>query len=46
MEQHSENEMVQSELNILTSSNDVYKLVGPVLMKHGQGEAKETVKKR
>lgn len=47
MSQHTENEMVQHELNILDSNNDVvYKKVGPVLMKHDLTEAKQTVQKR
>ena len=47
MSQHTENEMVQHELNLLDSSNNVvYKKVGPVLMIHDLSEAKQTVQKR
>lgn len=47
MGQHTENEMVQQELDLLDSSNGtVYKKVGPVLMKHDLSEAKQTVEKR
>ena len=46
MEQHSENEMVKSELGLLTPNNEVYKKAGPILMKHEVSEAIDTVDKR
>ena len=48
--QLTENEMVQQELNLIdtssSSTNNVYKMVGPVLMKNSLEDAKETVRKR
>jgi len=57
MGQQTENEMVQTELNLMDTSsnsssnnnnntNNVYKRVGPVLLKQDLSEAKETVAKR
>ncbi|KZT68518.1 hypothetical protein DAEQUDRAFT_766325 [Daedalea quercina L-15889] len=44
--QQSENELVKKEFSTLTERNEVYKLVGPVLVKQDQAEAKTTVDKR
>jgi len=45
--QLTENEMVQQELNLLDASNtNVYKMVGPVLIKNSLEDAKDTVAKR
>jgi prefoldin beta subunit len=44
--QMTENEMVQQELTLLDSSTNVYKMVGPVLIKNSLDDAKETVTKR
>lgn len=44
--QLAENEMVQQELNLLDSNANIYKMVGPVLIKNSHGDAKDTVKKR
>merc|ERR1712238_278297 len=41
-----ENEMVNQELAILDSSTNVYKMVGPVLIKNSLDDANETVSKR
>lgn len=41
-----ENEVVKKELELLKSENQVYKLVGPVLIKIDQEEAKQNVIKR
>lgn len=41
-----ENEMVKTELELLKSENQVYKLVGPVLIKIDQVEAKHNVSNR
>mmetsp|Transcript_14930 Transcript_14930/g.24133 ORF Transcript_14930/g.24133 Transcript_14930/m.24133 type:complete len:132 (-) Transcript_14930:113-508(-) len=46
MSQMTENEMVQQELLLLDSSTNVYKMVGPVLIKNSLEDAKETVAKR
>mmetsp|Transcript_28045 Transcript_28045/g.32695 ORF Transcript_28045/g.32695 Transcript_28045/m.32695 type:complete len:99 (+) Transcript_28045:54-350(+) len=51
MQQQSENEMVKQELALIdendnSSSNTIYKLVGPVLMKNELGDAKQTVDQR
>lgn len=46
MGQLAENEMVQQELQLLDGNANIYKMVGPVLMKNSQEEAKETVGKR
>ncbi|XP_054831240.1 prefoldin subunit 6 [Eublepharis macularius] len=44
--QLTENNIVKEELDLLDSSNSVYKLIGPVLVKQDTGEAKATVGKR
>ncbi|KDQ49602.1 hypothetical protein JAAARDRAFT_143204 [Jaapia argillacea MUCL 33604] len=44
--QLTENEAVKKEFDILTPDNVVYKLVGPVLVKEEQDEAKSNVGKR
>lgn len=44
--QHGENEMVQKELELLEDDANVYKLIGPVLVKQDLAEAKANVNKR
>ncbi|KZT24307.1 Prefoldin beta-like protein [Neolentinus lepideus HHB14362 ss-1] len=44
--QLSENELVKKEFDKLTSENTVYKLIGPVLVKQEQAEAKSNVNTR
>ncbi|KAI9437325.1 prefoldin subunit 6 [Lactarius indigo] len=44
--QLSENELVKKEFSTLTPNNVVFKLVGPVLVKQDQAEAKSNVDKR
>uniref|UniRef100_I3KM44 Prefoldin subunit 6 n=2 Tax=Oreochromis TaxID=8139 RepID=I3KM44_ORENI len=44
--QLTENNIVKEELDLLDSSNTVYKLIGPVLVKQDLDEAKATVAKR
>ncbi|KAI9452121.1 prefoldin subunit 6 [Lactarius psammicola] len=44
--QLSENELVKKEFSTLTPNNVVFKLVGPVLVKQDQAEAKGNVDKR
>ncbi|KAF9474099.1 Prefoldin beta-like protein [Pholiota conissans] len=44
--QFSENELVKKEFEQLTPENNVYKLIGPVLVKQDQAEAKSNVKTR
>ncbi|GAA5913968.1 uncharacterized protein JCM6883_000136 [Sporobolomyces salmoneus] len=44
--QKSENEGVKKEFSNLTPENQVYKLIGPILMKQDQDEAKHNVEKR
>ena len=46
LSQQAENEMVQQELELIENSTNVYKMVGPVLIKHSLDDAKDTVKKR
>ena len=47
MQQQNENEMVKQELDLLNDSTDqVYKLVGPVLLKNDTDDAKQTVDQR
>jgi len=46
MGQQNENEMVKQELDLLDDSANVYKMVGPVLMKNDLDDAKQTVEKR
>ncbi|XP_019941114.1 prefoldin subunit 6 [Paralichthys olivaceus] len=44
--QLTENNFVKEELDLLNSTNTVYKLIGPVLVVQDQDEAKATVAKR
>merc|ERR1712230_74505 len=44
--QHSENEAVEKEFNLLTPNNTIYKLVGSALVKQDPVEAKANVSKR
>ncbi|CAK9273481.1 unnamed protein product [Sphagnum jensenii] len=44
--QHGENEMVQKELELLEEDANVFKLIGPVLVKQDLAEAKANVNKR
>ncbi|EDV27545.1 Prefoldin subunit 6 [Trichoplax sp. H2] len=44
--QLNENQIVKNELDRLDSSNNVYKLIGPVLVKQDLLEAKQNVQKR
>ncbi|KIK07423.1 hypothetical protein K443DRAFT_673341 [Laccaria amethystina LaAM-08-1] len=44
--QLSENELVKQEFAQLTAENDVYKQIGPVLVKQDQAEAKTNVETR
>jgi len=44
--QLNENIMVKKELDILKEENDVFKLIGPVLVKQDLCEAKQNVDKR
>ncbi|EDR15122.1 uncharacterized protein LACBIDRAFT_242739 [Laccaria bicolor S238N-H82] len=44
--QLSENELVKQEFAQLTAQNDVYKQIGPVLVKQDQAEAKTNVETR
>lgn len=44
--QFNENTVVKEELNFLKPQNQVFKLIGPVLVKQELAEAKENVKKR
>lgn len=44
--QFNENKMVKKELELLTSGDKVYKLVGPVLLRQETEEAKTNVAKR
>lgn len=46
MGQMAENEMVQQELQLLDGNANIYKMVGPVLIKNSHEDAKETVSKR
>ena len=46
LQQLTENEMVQKELDILDDDNKVYKLVGPVLVLQDLDEAKQNLKRR
>eukprot|EP00957_Ditylum_brightwellii_P003091 235676-Ditylum_brightwellii.AAC.1 len=46
MGQQNENEMVKQELDLLDDSANVFKMVGPVLMKNDLEDAKQTVDKR
>ncbi|XP_062281636.1 prefoldin subunit 6 [Scomber scombrus] len=44
--QLTENNIVKEEMDLLDSTNTVYKLIGPVLVKQDLDEAKATVAKR
>ncbi|CAJ1058315.1 prefoldin subunit 6 [Xyrichtys novacula] len=44
--QLTDNNIVKEELGLLNSTNTVYKLIGPVLVKQDLDEAKATVSKR
>ncbi|CAK5027105.1 unnamed protein product [Meloidogyne enterolobii] len=44
--QMTENRMVKEELDRLEEGAEVFKLIGPVLVKQELGEAKENVQKR
>ena len=44
--QQTENEMVLQELELLESGSNVYKMVGPVLIRNTLEDATDTVKKR
>jgi prefoldin beta subunit len=46
LQQQHENEMVKQELDLLDDSCNVYKMVGPVLLKNDLDDAKQTVEKR
>ena len=46
MSQLNENQLVEAELDLLTDETDVYKLIGPVLVKQDLGEVKTNVKNR
>lgn len=44
--QLNENTTVKEELDILKAENDVFKLIGPVLVKQDLEEAKQNIAKR
>lgn len=44
--QKAENEMVKQEFQLLNTNDQVYKKIGPLLLKHGQEEAKSTITQR
>ena len=46
MGQMAENEMVQQELNLLDGSSNVFKMVGPVMIKNSLDDAKDSSKER
>lgn len=46
LSQLTENEMVQQELDVVEGGTNVYKMVGPVLIKNSLEDAKDTVSKR
>jgi chaperonin cofactor prefoldin len=46
MQQQNENEMVKQELALLDGSSQVYKMVGPILLKNDTEDAKQTVNQR
>jgi prefoldin beta subunit len=46
LSQQSENEMVKQELNLLSDGDQVYKMIGPTLMKNDTDDAKQTVEQR
>ena len=46
LSQETENTLVEQELNLIDNSTNIYKMVGPVLIKHSLDDAKDTVSKR
>jgi prefoldin beta subunit len=46
LSQETENALVEQELNLIDSSTNIFKMVGPVLIKHSLEDAKDTVSKR
>ncbi|KAL1245049.1 Prefoldin subunit [Trichinella spiralis] len=44
--QYTENHFALEELNLLTDQTLIYKMIGPVLVKHSLAEAKGTIIKR
>ncbi|KAF7720742.1 Prefoldin subunit 6 [Apophysomyces ossiformis] len=44
--QQQENELVKKEFELLDSEANIYKLIGPVLVKQDKGEAATNVKNR
>lgn len=44
--QLNENSIVKEELSLLKSSGEVYKMVGPILLRQDHTEAKENIEKR
>mmetsp|Transcript_95160 Transcript_95160/g.205434 ORF Transcript_95160/g.205434 Transcript_95160/m.205434 type:complete len:131 (-) Transcript_95160:34-426(-) len=46
LSQHNENTLVKGELDLLSETDTIFKLVGPVLMKVDLEEAKHNVSKR
>ena len=46
MQQQSENEMVKQELALLDDNAQVYKMIGPALIKNDTLDAKQTVDQR
>lgn len=46
LQQQNENHMVKQELDLLDDSSNVYKMVGPVLLRNDLDDAKQTVEKR
>ncbi|KRZ76154.1 Prefoldin subunit 6 [Trichinella papuae] len=44
--QYTENHFALEELNLLTDQTVIYKMIGPVLVKHSLAEAKTTITKR
>lgn len=46
MQQQNENEMVKQELALLDDTSQVYKMIGPILLKNDTDDAKQTVNQR
>ena len=46
MQQQNENEMVKQELALLDDTSQVYKMIGPILLKNDTEDAKQTVNQR
>jgi len=46
MGQLAENEMVQQEMSLLDENANIFKMVGPILIKNSHQDATETVSKR